>query len=206
MCVRVFTRTKKNYLNTARLSPPGAAGVERAGCSVGPGAGPGGAVPPSPRLGPRPSALGCLHHRLRPQDGLRNLSTENDKLGTSAPVTLRRLRCFYTVPDSGTSSQRSIRQHDGFSGGRKWKQARVDKRELTKEALKGSHRQWGESLNSVLFRKKSREMNVELWGGLSEASGEGRGGGGGGGGGGGYYWEIYWNKLYCRFKIYATPL
>ena len=76
-------------------SPPGAAGVERAGCSVGPGAGPGGAVPPSPRLGPRPSALGCLHHRLRPQDGLRNLSTENDKLGTSAPVTLRRLRCFY---------------------------------------------------------------------------------------------------------------
>ena len=100
------------------LSPPGAAGVERAGCSVGPGAGPGGAVPPSPRLGPRPSALGCLHHRLRPQDGLRNFSTENDKLGTSAPVTLRRLRCFYTVPDSGTSSQRSIRQHDGFSGGR----------------------------------------------------------------------------------------
>ena len=78
----------------------------------------GGPCLPPPRLGPRPSALGCLHHRLRPQDGLRNLSTENDKLGTSAPVTLRRLRCFYTVPDSGTSSQRSIRQHGGFSGGR----------------------------------------------------------------------------------------
>ena len=96
------------------------------------GAGPGGPPPPSPRLGPRPSALGCLHHRLRPQDGLRNFSTENDKLGTSAPVTLRRLRCFYTVPDSGTSSQRSIRQHGGFSGGREWKQARVNKGSIEK--------------------------------------------------------------------------
>ena len=119
------------------FSPPGAAGVERAGCSVGPGAGPGGAVPPSPRLGPRPSALGCLHHRLRPQDGLRNIKHR----GRYTRGLLRRSLCG--GGGASTPYQTVVQLYRGQSGNTADPAGdeSENRRELTKEALKRSHRQ-----------------------------------------------------------------
>ena len=105
------------------VSSARAAGVERAGCSVGPGAGPGGAAlpPPGSALDPRPSAAYIPAPALRRDSVI--LSTEDDTPGdfcaghsAAAEVLLHRTRQWYNCTEVNQATRRIEQGTRGKTG------------------------------------------------------------------------------------------